>query len=105
MEPQCKDIVSMLLPAVRASVAEELHKKYGYTQEAIAAKLGIVQVAVSKYLRGKYSQRIKVIKERIEEQRLDSRVIECILNKRSRAEIDVAVDELCDRLVAVNLVQ
>ena len=58
------------MPAIRAAVAEELSNEYNYTQEEIASSLGIVQVAVSKYLNKKYSSKIAKLKNYIKEKGL-----------------------------------
>lgn len=100
MEPRCKDITGVTLPAIRASVAEVLHSKYSYTQKEIAGRLGIVQVAVSKYLRGRYSAKIKSVKKHINDHGFNSEIIAEIVNKRSRNEIDSAIDRLCEKLAA-----
>jgi predicted transcriptional regulator len=103
MKPECKDIIKVILPAVRASVAEVMQKKYGYHQEEIAKKLGVVQVAVSKYLHRRYSKEISKVRDYISEHKLNSSVVESIINGGKRREIDNAIDELCDRLVAFGI--
>jgi len=41
------------MPIFRALVAKELREKYGFSQNEIAAKLGITQAAVSHYINSK----------------------------------------------------
>ena len=101
MKPECKDIIGVVLPAVRASVAEVMRDRYGYKQKEIAEKLGVVQVAVSKYLNGKCSEEIALIKERIISQGLNGGVIESIVSGRKRQEIEREIDKLCDELISV----
>ncbi len=55
----------LIIPAARSIIAKELKYRYSMTEQDIAAKLGIAQAAVSKYLSGKYSKRIKEIEARI----------------------------------------
>lgn len=102
-KPECKDIVRAVLPAVRASVAAAMHDKYGYSQEKIAERLGVVQVAVSKYLRSKYSKDIAHLKGYIIKHNLSDSIVSKIASGESRQQIDRAIDELCDRLVATNV--
>lgn len=99
--PECKDIIQVMLPAVRASVAEELHNKYNYNQEKIARMLGVVQVAVSKYLHGKYSKEIAQMKNYIKHNGLEDEIVKKLAGGRGRKEVDDAIDKLCDSLVAV----
>jgi predicted transcriptional regulator len=103
MDIECKSITRVLLPAVRASVAEVMHSRYNYTQEEIAAKLGVVQVAVSKYLNGRYSKAIGDAKRRIIRARLNEGVVRSILGKGTREDIDGEIDALCDKLLKFNL--
>ncbi len=97
---ECKSIVRVMLPAVRASIAESMHANFGYNQEEIAAKLGVVQVAVSKYLRGRYSRQIASAKKYIAKRKLADSIIKGIASGYSRQQIDRAIDELCERLVS-----
>jgi predicted transcriptional regulator len=55
----CEVAVKYFIPATRASIAKILVNKYNFSQPEIALKLGITQAAVSKYLNGKYSNKIK----------------------------------------------
>jgi len=99
---ECKRITKVILPAIRASVAEIMCRKYDYKQEEVAAKLGVVQVAVSKYLNNKYSKGIASVKNRIIKARLNEGVIKRILGGGTREEIDREIDALCDSLISSN---
>lgn len=101
---ECKSIVRVILPAVRASIAETMRSDFGYNQEQIAAKLGVVQVAVSKYLRGRYSKQIADAKKYISKQRLTDSIVKGITSGYSRQQIDTAIDDLCERLVSYSAV-
>lgn len=98
-KPECKDIIRVVLPAVRASVAEEVHDKYSYSQEEIAKRLGVAQVAVSKYLNGRYSKEISQMKKYIIHEKLSDEVVKKVVGGKDRHQIDEAIDVLCDRLV------
>ncbi|PIU81400.1 hypothetical protein COS70_04320 [Candidatus Micrarchaeota archaeon CG06_land_8_20_14_3_00_50_6] len=53
----CEILVKHYLPAMRAWVAKSLIQDHHLTQVEVAAKLGITQAAVSKYLSGKYDSK------------------------------------------------
>ncbi len=103
MNPECKDIIKVVLPAVRASIAETLRKKYGYKQEEIARRLGVVQVAVSKYLSGKHSKDIEQLKNYIMEHRLNGAIVKKLVADGPSKKTDAEIDTLCEKLVAVNI--
>jgi predicted transcriptional regulator len=100
---ECNRITKVILPAIRASVAETMCRKYDYRQEEVAAKLGIVQVSVSKYLNNRYSKGIASVKGRIIRARLNEGIIKRILGGGTREEIDREIDALCDRLLVSNM--
>jgi predicted transcriptional regulator len=84
------------LPAIRAAVAEELSSKYNYTQEEIASSLGIVQVAVSKYLNKKYSSKIAKLKNYIKEKGLAEDIVKSIIDKQEKEKIENKINLLCE---------
>ena len=59
----CEEIVHKYLPAMRALVAKKLGAK-GFTQQEIAAELGVTQAAVSKYLSNKYNAEIREVERK-----------------------------------------
>jgi len=52
-KPPCETVAKQIMPIFRALVAKELRDKYGFSQNEIAAKLGITQAAVSHYINSK----------------------------------------------------
>jgi len=84
------------LPAIRAAVAEELSSKYNYTQEEIANSLGIVQVAVSKYLNKRYSSKIAKLKNYIKEKGLAEDIVKSIIDKQEKEKIENKINLLCE---------
>ena len=84
------------MPAIRAAVAEELSSKYNYTQEGIASSLGIVQVAVSKYLNKKYSNKIAKLKNYIKEKGLADDIVKSIIDKQEKEKIENKINLLCE---------
>jgi len=53
MKSPCEVVAKYILPVFRALVAKELMEKYGYSQNQVAAKLGVTQAAVSHYINSK----------------------------------------------------
>ena len=84
------------MPAIRAAVAEELSDKYNYTQEEIANSLGIVQVAVSKYLNKRYSSKIAKLKNYIKEKGLADDIVKSIIDKQEKEKIENKINLLCE---------
>ena len=93
----CMHITNLMLPAVRAAVAEKL-SDMGYRQESIAAELGIAQAAVSKYMNGRYSGDVGEVKKHIEEGMLYNDIIDSIIRKKGRAAVENDINSLCERL-------
>lgn len=62
MKPFCEVIVSSVLPALRALIADELMQTYNLSQTEVSQKLGITQPAISQYRRELRGQRVKVLK-------------------------------------------
>jgi predicted transcriptional regulator len=62
MKPFCEIIVSDVLPAMRAVLANELLKTYNLNQTEVSKKLGMTQPAISQYTRELRGQRTKIIR-------------------------------------------
>ncbi|MDE1825289.1 MAG: hypothetical protein KGH61_01975 [Candidatus Micrarchaeota archaeon] len=92
----CRAATRLILPAVRISIAQSLSKEHKYTQEQISGKLGIVQVAVSKYINGKYSREVGEVKEYIENEGLGKRILDGIVGGASLKETERRIDALCN---------
>ena len=93
------------MPAIRAAVAEELSNKYDYTQEEIASALGIVQVAVSKYLNKKYSNKIAKLKNYIKEKGLADDIVKSIIDKQEKEKIENKINLLCENKELLSLAE
>lgn len=89
-------MMSVLLPSIRASVAQELYTKYNYRQDDIAKSLGIVQVAVSKYIHDKYSSRMKEVKDFIISRGLNHEIVDAVVAKKDISEINRRIEVLCN---------
>lgn len=61
-----------VIPAVRTLIARELKERYGMKEVDIAQRLSVAQAAVSKYLAGKYSARVREITRRIDMKYVDA---------------------------------
>ncbi len=73
-----------IIPAARAALIVELSKNHGIKEDAISEYVGITQAAISKYLNGKYSDRIKSTMEKIDKEMLKE-YTEKIRNETPRA--------------------
>ncbi len=62
MKPFCEVIVSSVLPALRAMIADELMRTYNLKQTEVSEKLGITQPAISQYRRELRGNRVKLLK-------------------------------------------
>ena len=60
-----------VLPAVRYVLIEELSNRYHQKEVQIAKELGITQAAISKYLNGKVSDKIKEISKKLDRTLID----------------------------------
>lgn len=99
MDPECRIISKLILPAVRASVAETMKRDYNFSQKRIADALGVVQVSISKHLNNRHSSDIESIKQYIGEHGLGRQVIESIIANETPDSIGRKIDELCESLV------
>lgn len=61
MRTDYESMVKEFLPALRASAAKLMAQRYGISQVEIARLLGTTQAAVSKYLSGSYSAKVRAI--------------------------------------------
>ncbi|MDE1768533.1 MAG: helix-turn-helix domain-containing protein [Candidatus Micrarchaeota archaeon] len=103
LELECNDITRHILPAIRASVSESLSSRYNFSQQQIADKLGIAQVAVSKYLNGRYSERVNKIKTLINSQGLCEDIVKQALESDSET-LNMPIQKLCSRIATLKLV-
>lgn len=60
-----------IIPAIRTLIARELKERYGMKETEIAQRLSVAQAAVSKYLHGRYSNRIKMTLDSIDRSYID----------------------------------
>ena len=79
--------VNDILPAVRVALAKELNEQYHLKEGLIAHYLGVAQAAVSKYLNGKYSDRIKEIEAKIDKAWISDYVKKIVEGKREYANV------------------
>jgi predicted transcriptional regulator len=104
MDMECNNITKFVLPAMRISIAEQLGRKYKLNQKEIADRLGVAQVAVSKYLNGDYSSSLKKVVEQVKASGIvDSGVIARAKAKNPR-RIERMVNDLCSKFVNNNMV-
>jgi len=94
MYTNCDEIFKLTIPAARAAVAKALNKKYEMSQQQIARSLGVAQAAISKYLSGRYSSKIKMVERVIESRRYEAQIAKKIADKEDKRAISSMVDEL-----------
>ncbi len=99
MEPECRALTSELIPAVRAYLAQQMKRRYGMTQQEIAKKLGIAQVAVSKYVNLRYSTAVAKAAVGISKQIDETRFVDKIIKSRSPDEANQEIERFCERQV------
>jgi predicted transcriptional regulator len=86
-----------VIPAVRLALIKELKTKYNIKEEEISSYLGITQAAVSKYIREKYSVKIKDI-----EAKLDRGIIESYAKEIASGKIGAVNLCICKICTTVN---
>lgn len=94
MYTNCDEIFKLTIPAARIAVARTLNKRYEMNQEQIARNLGLAQAAVSKYLNGRYSQKIKRVEWLIVKKRYAVPIARMIIAKKDRKSVLLKIDEL-----------
>jgi predicted transcriptional regulator len=103
MEPECRRISKAVIPAVRAYLATMMSEEYGYRQQRIAKKLGIAQVAVSKYLNGRYSKEVARIKQEISSE-LSKNTARHIIESGSADEANEQIERFSEQYILTNRV-
>lgn len=96
MEPECRAITKEMIPAVRAYLAEVMSRRYKLTQQEIAAKLGIAQVAVSKYINMRYSTSLAKAKRDVARHIGDPSFVNGIMRSRSSEEVNRKIEKFCE---------
>lgn len=95
MHTEYEMMVKEFLPALRAKAARVLSEKYQVNQMKIASMLDTTQAAVSKYLSGKYSDKVKEFEATIDEKEVDEFVKSVM--KESRYDAQKHVCKMCAR--------
>ncbi len=100
MDFECNSIIKTILPAIRINMAEELKSKYNLNQQEIADRLGIAQVAVSKYLSGRYSASVKRMRDYIKRIGLVDEIAKEAAKSHDTDAIGAKVNHLCARIAS-----
>ncbi len=104
MDMECNNITRLVLPAIRINIAEQLEHKYKLNQKEISYRLGVAQVAVSKYLSGNYSGSLRKVASQVKE----SGLVDAMVGKAAKINdpkaIDMMVNDLCSKFVNHDLV-
>ncbi len=96
MDPECRTLTNELIPGVRACLAQLMRSKYGMTQQEIANKLGIAQVAVSKYVNMKYSAAVAKAARKVSKSISDSDFTQEIIKSKSPDEANRKIERFCE---------
>jgi predicted transcriptional regulator len=57
-----------VIPAVRLALIKEMREKYRIKESQISEYIGITQAAISKYLSGKYSEKVRAMEAKLDKQ-------------------------------------
>jgi predicted transcriptional regulator len=95
MFTNCERVLKLTIPALRISASCKLRDRYDLNQVEIAKRVGIAQAAVSKYLNGRYTERIGKVRRIVEEMGLDDPIVKALAGsnqgrKQASAMIDAA---------------
>lgn len=94
MYTSCDELFKFTIPAVRVAAARELNSKYHVGQADIARELGIAQAAVSKYLSGRYSVKVRKLASIIEASNLHAPVVKAAAAEAKGASVAAKIDEV-----------
>ncbi len=90
-----------MIPAVRAYLADVMYTKYHYKQQEIANRLGLAQVAVSKYINMKYSSSVARAKAGIARRIAGTAFVKEILESKDPDEVNRRIERLCEEQIGV----
>ena len=97
MKIPCELVCNFILPNVRALIAKEAIRK-GMKQKDIAKKLGLTEAAVSQYLKGKRATKLKKLKFKKVERKIEKLTNKMVNENISDAEITKSMCEICSLL-------
>jgi len=94
----CEVMAKQIIPAVRARTTKQLYTKYNFNQQEIAARLGITQAAISKYLSGKYTQEIKQLEKDKIVGKISDEIVRAIVRKTfDKSSFEKTVCKFCGK--------
>src|SRR5437588_8033995 len=82
-----------IVPAIRSYIAKELVNKHKMSEESVAKLLDVAQAAISKYLNGKYSERVKEIERTLNKDILEKYINEIV--EGSKVHLNACICKLC----------
>ncbi|MDE1869253.1 MAG: helix-turn-helix domain-containing protein [Candidatus Micrarchaeota archaeon] len=85
------EAMMLVIPAARAAISKILAKG-GMPQIEIAKMLGITQAAISKYLSGDYSKRVKELEKGISSEGIAERIASQVISGASVSDIAASLD-------------
>lgn len=97
-----EEAMMLIIPAARAAIAKLLVKEYNMGQAEIALKLSTTQAAISKYLNGHYSKRLKALEEEIDGYGISSDIAEQVAEGAPKHKISESLDRIAYQKSVVN---
>jgi hypothetical protein len=96
----CEAVAKQLIPAIRIRSARQLYNNYNFNQKEIAAKLGITQAAVSKYLSGRYTEEIKNLEKDKIVVKISDEIVKAIIKKTfNKSSFERTICKFCDKML------
>ena len=90
----CEKLSKFSIPAVRIAVSRSLYSNYGMSQNSIAARLGVAQPAIYKYLNNRYSSHVLAITNYLASKGLHQRIVAAVISGKDRKEINGMIERL-----------
>src|SRR5690348_2453883 len=89
-----------IVPAIRSYLAKELINKHMLSEDTVAALLGVAQPAISKYMNGKYSDKVKEIEAKLNTKILDNYIEK--IAEGNKQYVNACICKLCQSVNAFN---
>ncbi|MDE1856236.1 MAG: hypothetical protein KGH49_03315 [Candidatus Micrarchaeota archaeon] len=82
-----------VVPAIRSYIAKELIEKHNLSEARVASLLDVAQAAVSKYINGKYSDKVKEIEAKLNKEVIDNYIAQIAEGKKQY--VTACICKLC----------
>ncbi|MGI0133868.1 MAG: helix-turn-helix domain-containing protein [Candidatus Micrarchaeaceae archaeon] len=98
-----EEAMMLIIPAARAGVSKILKKEHSMTQAKIAKILGTTQAAISKYLNGRYSKKVKELEKRIVSEGIADKIAANIANGATEKSVSSSLDGIARNKAVVRM--